>query len=357
MSTQTNILLNKICQEAASSKASEIYLLPAQVPFVRIYGKVQPLEKENIIAVSFIESLSTILLDEAAQKKLKQEKQIVLIKEISRIGSSQINFYYQRGVLSLRIKLLSSKIIDIEKLDVPPMAANFTKLKSGIIFITGPRDSGRTTLAVSMLNEINKNEHCYIATVEKPIENQIPGIKSVIEQREVGIDVESFVDGLRYIRTRNADVVMISKVEDSEVMKELFAISEVGSLVFAIMDTASAIKTIKRILHFFPIGDEKNIQYFLSENLGGIISTRLVPRIGGGRIPALEILPGTPAAKSLIVAGKLHQLSGTLQATEDQTSTSLDQYLADLVKAGKVRSDDALEHCVDQEVLKTLLRR
>ncbi|MDA2936572.1 Flp pilus assembly complex ATPase component TadA [Patescibacteria group bacterium AH-259-L05] len=357
MSTQTNILLNKICSEAASMRASEIYLLPAQVPFIRIYGKVRPLEKESIIAGSFISDAAGILLDSPQQEMLKKEKQIVAVKELSRIGFSQINFYYQRGSLALRIKLLSSEIVDISKLEVGQMVVNFSSLKSGIVFICGPRDSGRSTLAFSLLNEINKNERQFIATVEKPIENVMRGIKSVVEQREVGTDIGSFIEGLRYIRTRNADVVMISEVKSGEVIDELFAISEAGSLVFAILDTGSALKTVKRILHFFPMGEKENIQYFLSENLGGIVCSRLVPKIGGGRILALEILPGTPAVKSLIAADKLHQLAGALQATEDQTSISLDQYLADLVKAGKVTSDDALQHSVDEEVLKTLLRR
>lgn len=338
-------------------RASEIYLLPAQVPFVRVYGAVRPLEKERIIAASFISDVAGILLNSEQLEILKQKRQVVAVKELRRIGFSQINFYYQKGSLAVRIKLLSSEIIDISKLEVGPMVTNFTKLRNDIVFICGPRDSGRSTLAFSLLNEINKNEHRFIATIEKPIEHAMRGIKSVVEQREVGTDVGSFVEGLRYIRTRNADVVMISEVGSGEVMDELFAISEAGSLVFAILDTASALKTVKRILHFFPMGEKENIQYFLSENLGGIVCSRLVPKIGGGRILALEILPGTTAVKSLIAAGKLHQLSGALQATEDQTSISLDQYLADLVKFGKVTSDEAVKHCVNEEVLKTLLRR
>lgn len=357
MSTQANIILNKICQEAASKKASEIYLLPAQIPFIRSEGHVRALEKENILSTSFIQALITSLLTEEQVNELKQEKQVLVIKEISKFGPSQINVYYQKDAPAVRIKLLSQQIADLSKLGLPEMVKNLSKFRRGVVFITGPRDSGRSTLAMSFLNDINKRESKFIATLEKPIESTIPGVKSIVEQREVGRDVNSFLHGLKYIRTRNADVVMISTIESADVMNELFAIAEAGSLVFAIMDTESVIKTVKRILHFFPVSEEENIRYFLSENLAGVISSRLVPRIGGGRIPALEILPGTQAVKSLIAGGKLHQLAGALQATEDQTAISLDQYLADLVTSGKVMSEHAFKHCIDPEVLKTLLSR
>lgn len=357
MSTQVEITFNRICQQAAEKRASEIYLIPAQLPFIRIHGKMQSLAKENILATSFIKSLINALLSEDEQKELQQNKQITILKEISRLGNSQINIYFSKGAPSLRIKLLAQEIVDFPKLEVPEMISKILSAKRGIIFVTGPRDSGRSTLVMSMLNNINKHEVKFIATVEKPIRAILNGVKSVIEQREVGRDVNSFLQGLSYIRDRNVDVVMVSRVRDAEVLKELFAISESGSLVFAIMDTGAAIKTIKRALHFFPRNEEENIRYFLSENLAGIISCRLVPKIGGGRIWAFEILPGTPAVKSILAAGKLYQLAGTLQASEDRTAISLDQSLADLVSVGKIMTEQALKYCSDEEVFRSLLRR
>ena len=357
MSTQTEVILNRICRGAAEKKASEIYLLPAQAPFVRIDGKMRTLTGEGIISLSFINDLVPIFLNSSEQDILKKERQIEIIKPIGKIGDSQINVYYQKNELACRIKLLAQEIITLEKLGLPKMVTNFTNLLKGIVFITGPRDSGRSTLLTSLLDHINKTQVKFITTLEKPIKATLRGFKSVVEQREVGKDVPSFLDGLRYIRKRNAEIVMISQIRKAEEIKEIFAIAEAGSLVFTIMDTASAVKTIRRILHFFPVKEQESVRYFLSENLGGMVASRLVPQIGGGRIRALEVLPGTPAVRSIIANGRLHQLTGVIQASEDQTSISLDQYLADLVSSGKVMNEEAVKYSVDKEIFHSLLRR
>ena len=357
MSTQTEVILNRICREAAERKASEIYLLPAQSPFIRVDGVLKTPTGEGIISLSFINDLIPILLNSEEQNILKKERQIEIIKSIGKIGSSQINVYYQKNELACRIKLLAQEIIALEKLGLPEMVTNFANLLKGIVFITGPRDSGRSTLLTSLLDHINKTQVKFISTLEKPIKATLRGVKSVVEQREVGKDVPSFLDGLRYIRKRNAEIVMVSQIKRVEEVKEIFAIAEAGSLVFTIMDTASAVKTIRRILHFFPAEEQESVRYFLSENLGGIVASRLVPKIGGGRIRALEVLPGTPAVRSIIATGRLHQLTGVIQASEDQTSISLDQYLVDLVTSSKVITEDAVKYSVDEELFRSLLRR
>jgi len=357
MSTQNEIILNRICQGGAEQRASEIYLLPAQPPFIRIDGKMTTLTGESIIAASFIDDFSKSILDEKEKFVLENDRQIEVIRNIGKMGECQIDLYCQKNSLACRIKLLVREIVDLEKMGLPKMVTRFADFFRGIIFIAGPRDSGRSTLANSLLNHINKNQAKFIATVEKPVKSVLRGMKSVVEQREVGKDAPSFLHGLRYIRQRNADVVMVSQIENAETMDEIFALAEAGSLVFAVMDTESAIKTIKRILHFYPTSKEESIRYFLSENLAGIIVSRLVPKIGGGRIRALEVLAGTPAVRSIIASGRFHQLAGVIQATEDQTSVSLDQSLADLVTSGKIVSEEAIKYCNNEEIFKSLLRR
>ncbi len=357
MSTQNEVILNRICQGAAEQRASEVYLLPAQSPFVRINGKMGALSGEGIVTASFIDDMFKGMFTQEEQAALAKTKQIEAIKNIGKMGECQIDIYYQKDSLACRIKLLAQEIIDLGKLGLPEMVTRFTNFFRGIVFITGPRDSGRSTLSISILNHINKNQAKFITTVEKPIKSVLRGVRSVVEQREVGKDTPSFLDGLRYVRQRNADVVLVSQIDNAEVMDEIFAIAEAGSLVFAVMDTESSIKTIKRILHFYPTNKEEAIRYFLSENLAGIIVSRLVPKIGGGRIRALEVLAGIPAVRSIIVSGRFHQLAGVIQATEDQTSISLDQSLADLVTSGKVVSEEAVKYCNGEENFKNFLRR
>lgn len=357
MSTQNEVILARICQSSAEQRSSEIYLLPAQPPFIRIDGKVKQLTGEGIISSSFIDDLFKNALTPEEQETLARQRQIEVVKNIGKMEECQIDVYYQKDSLACRIKLLAQEIIDLEKLGLPEMVTRFAGFLRGIVFIAGPRDSGRSTLLTSLLNQINKSQTKFIATVEKPVKSVLRGVKSVVEQREVGKDVPSFLQGLRYVRQRNVDVVAVSQIDNAEIMDEIFAIAEAGGLVFAIMDTESAIKTVKRILHFYPTDKEENARYFLSENLAGIVVSRLVPKIGGGRIRALEVLSGTPAIRSIIASGRFHQLAGILQATEDQTSVALDHYLADLVTSGKVMSEEALKQCDNEEVFKSLLRR
>ncbi len=357
MSTQTESVLNRICRESIERQASEIYLLPAQVPFLRIDGETKSMTGEGIISRSFIDDLTDILLEAEEKEKLNQKREIEVVKNIGKIGNCQINLYYQKGYPACRIKLLSQEIISLEQLGLPNMVKRLTSLLKGIIFVTGPRDSGRSTLLISLLDYLNKNQKKFIATVENPIKAEIRGIKSVVEQREVGKDTKSFLQGLRYIRRRNVDVVMVSRVDNAEIMDELFALAEAGSLVLTMMDTASSLKTIQRILHFYPADKRESARYFLSENLGGIVVSRLVPKMGGGRVRALEVLPGSPSVQNVIATGRLHQLSGIIQTTEDDTSVSLEQSLADLVTSGQVVSEEAVKHAVDEEVFRSLLRR
>jgi len=356
MSTQIEIILNRICAKAAEKKASEIYIIPAQMPFIRIDGRMESLSGESILSISFINDLIPLFLSEEEQNILKEEKQIDVVRKIGKIGNSQISIYFQKGNLSLRIKLLSQEIKDLDSLGLPKVIKGFANVSRGLVLVTGPRDSGRSTLAISLLDYINKNQAKFISTIEQPIKAVLRGAKSVIEQREIGKDVNSFLDGLSYIRKRNADVVMVSQINSAAMFREVFAIAEAGSLVFAIMDTTSSLKTIKRILRFFPVSEEENIRYFLSENLAGIISSRLVPRIGGGRIRALEVLSVTPAVKTIIFNGRFHQLTGVLQASEGDKAVSMDQYLADLVSSGEITVEEAVKYCIDQELFRALLR-
>ena len=357
MSTQTDIIFTKICAESLEQKASEIYLFPAQIPFIRVDAKVQPLPGGKVLSETFIQESIDSLLTSEEQARLKREFQIVLVKEIGKQGPVKINVFFQKGALALSLKLLAGESIDLEKLGLPEMVKDLTELSQGIVFVTGPRDSGRSTLVAALLDHINKTQAKFIATLEAPIRYKLRPLKSIVEQREVPQDVKSFQDGLAYIRQRNVDVVMVSRVDDQKVMKEIFAISQAATLVFVIMDTDSAAKTVQRVLHFFPAEEALTARYFLSENLGAIVSSRLIPKIGRGRIRALEVLPGTPAVRTIIQEGKFHQLSSILQTGDRTRCISLDQYLADLVTSGEVLAEEAVKYATNEELFRSLLRR
>jgi len=357
MSTRSDLVLNRLTETAAEQKATEIYFFPGQVPFLRIYGQIMPLVKEEILALSLIEEITDSLLNPFEKKKLEKERHLIIVKEVGKIGSLEARFTYEKGQLSLSFKILSRGLEDLEKAGMPSIVKDFTHLSQGVVFIVGPRDAGRSTLAASLLDYINKNQERFIATLEQPIRYKLVAQKSVIEQREVGKDVLSFKDGIAHLERRSIDVAMISSCQEAELIEELFSLAEAGTLVFTIFNAESTIKTINRIINFFPAEKKDSIRYLLSANLGGIIATRLVRRIAGtGRVRALEILPGSAAIRNLILENKINQLNGILELGVDG-AISLDRYLADLASAGEISFEEGLYCSLNKEKYKSLVRR
>jgi len=357
MSTRSDIILNRICQTASEQKATEFYFFPVQPPSLRINGEIIPLANEEILTSSLIEETTDSLLSSEEKEKFKEAKQLIVVKEIGKMGDIQISFVYQRDQLSICFKLLSREIEILDKAGLPSVVLNFKHLLQGVIFIVGPRDSGRSSLAASLLDDINKNQGRFIATVEQPIRYRLTAVKSVIEQREVGEDVPSFKEGISFIKRRNVDVAMVSLCQETGIVEELLTLAEAGVLVFAILNGESSIKFINRFINSFSQERREVVRSLFVDNLGGIIVTRLVPKVGGGeRARALEILPGTTVVKNLINENKIHQLNNILELGTGQ-AIAMERYLADLVSAGEITFEEGLKHCVDKEKYKILVRR
>jgi len=355
MSTRSDIILNRICQTSAEQKATEFYFFPVQPPFLRISGEIIPLVNEEILTVSLLEEIADSLLSPEEKAKLKEVKQLIVVKEIGKMGNIQISFVYQKDQLSICFKLLSREIEILDKAGLPPVVLNFKHLLQGVVFIVGPRDSGRSALAASLLDDINKNQGRFIATVEQPIRYRLAAVKSVIEQREVGKDVSSFKEGILYIKRRNIDVAMVSLCQETGIVEELLSLAESGVLVFTILNGESSIKFISR---FIASAEKKDsIRSLFADNLGGVIVTRLVPKVGGGeRVRALEILPGTSAVKNLINENKINQLNNILELGTGN-AIAIDRYLADLVSAGEITFEEGLKYCVDKGKYQILVNR
>jgi len=357
MSTRSDIVLERICQTAAEQKASEIYFFAGQPPSYRGNAQIVPLSNEEVINVNLIEEIVASLLSEAEKEKLSRDKQIIVVKTIGKLGAVQVNIVFQKGQMAITLKMLSQEIESLDAAGLPPILKNFTYLAQGIIFIVGPRDSGRFSLVASLVNDINRNQEKYIATVEEPIKYNFVGEKSIIEQREVGADVGSFSTGLDSLQKRNIDVIMCSDGNEESVLEQLLNLAANGSLVFTIFNAASSVQALNRIINSFPLDKKALMRYILSENLGGIITTRLLPRIDGGhRVRALEIVPGVPAIKKLIADDKISQIENLLELGVEN-SFSLDRYLADLASAGEISAEIGLKYCLNEQKYRTFLRR
>lgn len=349
MSAAIELKLKDICLKGLEKGADEVYLLVGATPYLRINGKIDSLSTFEIVSQSFIKELKDFLLKEKEYKD-----QISFTYELEKIGNMEVNINQEKNGPSISFKFLDKNISQFAKTDLPSMVIDMVNLKQGIIFITGPGDSGKSTLAFSLIDYINKHQSKFISTLEKPIKYKFRSQKSLIEQREVGKHVSSFNQGLDYIKRRNIDVLLISEIESKKILDQLFVIAEKGTLVLAITYFNTSLNLIRHFLHLYFQQEEARVRHFLSESLAGIICTRLVPRIGGGRIRALEILPATPAVKTSIDSGKLYQLVNILQTEE---AISLDRYLADLITSGQILPEDGMKAAIDREILRNLLAK
>lgn len=357
MSTQSELIFNRLIISASEQKASDLFLFPGQIPFIKKEGELMTLVGEQIITSSFIEEILLNLLNPSQQEKFKKHQQIIFSGLINKDQRAKINVFRQKGLSTISIKLIPNRIPSLESLKLPKVITDFTLLNRGLIIISGPKDSGRSTLLASMIDYINRNFSKHIATLEQPIEYLFVGGKGLVEQREIGSDVFSFEEGLESIENRNVDVLVVSEVKNPSVFLEMLKIAQKGTLVFGIMDINSVFNVLKQTIESFESEKQALVKLLWGENFGGIICTRLISRIGGGRILALEILNGSPVAKNLIKEGKIYQINNLLQVAEKELSISLDRFLAALFQSGEITLDEALKNCLDENNLRALIGR
>ena len=348
---QVELKLRNICLRAIEKGSEEIYLLVSAPPFLRIDGDLQPLASAGILSETDLVQIKSLILGEK-EKEFKDEYSLVY--PLEKVGNVWVEIVKEKRGFSIYLKFLDRQIKEDFLNTLPKLVQNLAEQEKGVVFISGPHDSGKSTLAACLLDKINKEQTKFISTLEKPIKYRFESKKSLIEQREVGEHVSSFKQGLISLKEKNVDVCLITKLEDKESLDMIFEIAEMGTLVFVISYFCSSIGLIRHLLHFYSIEEQERARYFLSKNLAGIICTRLVPKIGGGRIMALEVLPATPAVQTIIKEGKLYQLHTFLQS---ESAISLERYLADLVISGKVLFEQGLKSAIDPDSLKRILSR
>ena len=244
----------------------------------------------------------------------------------------------------------------MDELGLPPVCTKFTEYPRGLVLVTGPTGSGKSTTIAAMIDKINTTRSDHIITIEDPIEYTHSHKKSLIEQREVHYDTRSFSAALRSVLREDPDVVLIGEMRDLETIAAAITIAETGHLVFATLHTNNAAQSIDRMIDVFPPHQQQQIRVQLSNILMGIVSQRLIPAIGGGRIAAAEVMVATPAVRNIIREGKTHQLDAVIQTGAEYGMQSMDKTLATLVKSGRITIDEAKGYAIDLEELDRLVR-
>jgi len=335
-------------------EASDLHLVAGSPPMVRVDGQLLPVASA-VLSPEDTESLVFELLSSEQKEMLLVNKELDFSFALGDVARFRVNAYFQKGYLSAALRLIPSYIKSIEELNLPRICHNFAKLRQGFILVTGPTGHGKSTTIASVINEINQTRAVNIVTVEDPIEYVYPKGKSLISQREMHLDTHSWEVALRSALREDPDVVLVGEMRDFETIASAITIAETGHLVFATLHTNSAAQSIDRIIDVFPENQQIQVRLQLAETIAGIVSMRLIPAIGGGRLPAVEILLSSGAVQTTIREAKTHQIDNIIQTSGESGMILLDASLAYLVKAGRVSLDVARSYSIRPDELDRLV--
>jgi twitching motility protein PilT len=350
------VRIEVLLEEVIKKKASDLHLQVGLPPMLRIDGSLLPLNGADPLTDETVETLIFAILDEDQKQILLKDKEFDFSFAFGDLGRFRVNAFHERGNLAAALRLISNDLLTIEQLGLPNVVNKFTEYPRGLVLVTGPTGSGKSTTLAAMINKINQERSAHIITIEDPIEYTHKSRKSVIVQREVHYDTYSFSAALRSALREDPDVVLIGEMRDLETIASAITIAETGHLVFATLHTNSAAQSIDRMIDVFPPHQQPQVRAQLSNILAAIVSQRLVPSIGGGRIAAAEILVATPAVRNIIREGKSHQLDAVIQTGAEFGMQSMDKTLVSLIHGGTVTYDEARNVAVDLDELDRLMR-
>ncbi|SNY29275.1 type IV pilus twitching motility protein PilT [Paractinoplanes atraurantiacus] len=351
-------VLNQMLVTLVESRGSDLHLTVGTPPMIRVNGSLRPIQ-----GYGNLNSADTALLARAAitaeQWGTFQDKQeLDFAHSIAGVSRFRGNLYVQRNSCGAVFRAIPHEIKPLDELGMPDSVARFAQLPRGLVLVTGPTGSGKTTTLASVLDLINRSRAAHIITIEDPIEFLHPHKRSVVNQREVGSDTEDFSSALKHALRQDPDVILVGELRDLETTATALTAAETGHLVLATLHTQSATQTIDRVIDIFPPHQQLQIRAQLAASLQGVVTQALAPRADNkGRVVVAEILTATPAIRSLIREGKSHQIPSFMQAGAGDGMLAFDQHLAEKVREQTVTMATALELCHSQEELKRLVGR
>jgi len=352
--------LKEFLKSAIEKKASDIHFREGSPPSLRIDGKLVFSEEKPMEHKELMQLIADMLqLDEAHKEMFERTKEVDIGYTAEGIGRFRVNFCHQQGHLSVAMRrVLSAEELDFDKLNLPPILKQLALENRGFILVTGITGSGKTTTLATMANFINQNRPCHIVTVEDPIEIVHPQQKSLVTQREIITDTESYGSALRNVVRQDPDVILIGEMRDAESVSSALKISEAGHLVLSTLHTTNASETINRIISFFPLEQANEVRAMLSGTLKAIISQRLVPRASGvGRVPAVEIMINTARVHELIRSGDIDKILHAIEEGTGYGMQTFDQSLIELFKSNIILLETALSYATSPNDLRLNLQK
>lgn len=349
--------LNNLLLITAKQNASDLHIAVGRRPTIRMDSILLPVANEPILTKEDCEGLVLALLTESQFQSFLAKRQLDFSYNFEDKARFRVNTYFQRGFMAIALRLIPAQIRTIEELNLPPVINDFVRLNQGFILIVGPAGHGKSTTLAAILDGINHTRNDHIITVEDPIEYIFSQDRSIISQREVNSDTVSFQDALRAVLRQDPDVIMIGEMRDPETIATAMTSAETGHLVFSTLHTNSASQTVDRIIDSFPPNQQGQIISQLASTLVAIVSQRLVQRVGGGRIPAAEIMLVNPAIRNLIREKKVYQIDLVIETSVQEGMMSLNRSLVGLVKRKEISLEQAEGHSLNTAELRILLER
>lgn len=345
-----------LLEEVVKRNASDLHLQVGLPPMLRVDGALAPIDETPVLDAPAVEKLVLSIVDDEQKATLQKDKEVDFSFSFGDYGRFRVNAFHERGDLAAALRLIPTELRSLQQLGMPKVVGNFANYPRGLVLVTGPTGSGKSTTLAAIVDQINSEQSRHIITIEDPIEYAHHSKKSIVVQREVHYDTYSFGAALRSSLRQDPDVVLIGEMRDLETISAAITLAETGHLVLATLHTNGAAQSVDRIIDVFPAHQQQQIRTQLAGILQAICSQRLVPKIGGGRVVAAEVLVVTGAARNLIREGKSHQLETVIQTGGKEGMQSMDRDLVARIHAGEISYEEAQSYAVDLAELERLMR-
>jgi twitching motility protein PilT len=350
-----NLTLHQLLKAMLDKGASDLHVTTGTPPQLRIDGSMVPLRTDPLTPVDTKQLCYSILTD-AQKMRFEEDQELDLSFGVKNLARFRANVFMQRGAVAGAFRLVPYRIVPLQELGVPPVVTTLVEKPRGLVLVTGPTGSGKSTTLASMIDMINSSQRSHIVTIEDPIEFLHPHKNSIVNQREIGSDSQSFKRALKYILRQDPDVVLIGEMRDLETIEAALTIAETGHLAFATLHTNGAVESINRIINVFPSHQQSQVRAVLSFVLEGVISQALLPKIGGGRAMAVEVMVPNSAIRNLIREDKIHQVYSQMQIGQAKFGMqTMNQSLCDLWARKLITAEEALGRSGEVDELKTMM--
>jgi twitching motility protein PilT len=353
---EPDLHINDFLGRVLELSGSDLHLTAGSPPMVRVHGDLLPMSEFPVLNGSQIRQLVYAVITQKQRERFEDHLELDTSHTIPGQGRFRVNVMLQKDSVGAVLRVIPYEIVPLDALGLPPAVAQFSQLTRGLVLVTGPTGSGKSTTLASLIDIINRTKPVHIMTVEDPIEFLHNHKRAVVNQREVGEDTHSFANALKHVLRQDPDVILVGEMRDLETISTALTAAETGHLVFATLHTQDAPQSVDRVIDVFPSHQQQQIRVQLAASLQGIVTQQLVAIAGGhGRAVAAEVLVATPAIRNLVREGKTHQIYSMMQAGGKYGMQTMDQSLAQLVRTGKISLETATEKCANEEDLRRLL--